>query len=655
MKKILALLMAAMLLPMAMNAQLLGNNDINLQRAPITLKNFNQRLMTPNRANLAANQMIMGHYNTDDVVTGGYLGLTNLPGVIPTAIEITPEELALFQGGKIVAFRVGLAQSTTISRVFVAPITDAGIGEFTEWSCSSNKEGWNEITVDPPYEINLDSDASLFIGFDYRQTSSNYPISAVEVGTIYPTYMYLTSQGQTGWYTVGLEDYGNLSLLCIVEKEDFPEYLINLTGLSVKRFIKLGDDIEYSFNTRNVGVATENVAAGACTYNVLIDGELVTTISNPEAFGGSFVQINNLIASTEMTPGKHTLTIQVNTVNGEPAEEPAEISRDFILYEFGFDRQMHLIEELTSNSCMYCPYGINMLKVLYNMRDDIALVAVHGNQSAVDPSNTAQCDTIYSYVGASGWPSATFDRSTGWEDDETIAPSIGYYEQYHQQVAEALSDYLDDIAEAPSFATININSTIDTETNEATITIDGQVTPDFYAMMGEDAKLTVYLTEDSLVYRQNNLGTYVQNFQHDHVFRLALGSVFGNALNITGETYKNEFIVPLPTNWKTDKMEVIAFISRPLVNGASGVYTDMYVNQANKRKLGEFDVPPTFTRGDVDDDGLVNIADVTALINYLLKHDADSVNLEAADCNESGNINIEDVTALINYLLTHQW
>ena len=202
MKKILALLMAAMLLPMAMNAQLLGNNDINLQRAPITLKNFNQRLMTPNRANLAANQMIMGHYNTDDVVTGGYLGLTNLPGVIPTAIEITPEELALFQGGKIVAFRVGLAQSTTISRVFVAPITDAGIGEFTEWSCSSNKEGWNEITVDPPYEINLDSDASLFIGFDYRQTSSNYPISAVEVGTIYPTYMYLTSQGQTGWYNV---------------------------------------------------------------------------------------------------------------------------------------------------------------------------------------------------------------------------------------------------------------------------------------------------------------------------------------------------------------------------------------------------------------------------------------------------------------------
>lgn len=654
MKKLFALLMAAMLLPMAMNAQLLGNNDIKLQRAPITPKSFTQRLMTPNRADLASNQMIMGHYNTDDVVTGGYLGLTNFPGVIPTAIEITPSELAMFQGGKIVAFRVGLAQSTTISRVFVAPVTNDGIGEFTEWSCSANKEGWNEITIDPPYEIDLDSNTSLFIGYDYRQTSSNYPISAVEVGTLYPTYMYLTYQGQTGWYDLGLESYGNLSLQCIVEKEDFPEYAINLNALSVKMYIKQGNDIQFSFDTRNVGVATEDVAAGACTYNVLVDGELVTTITNNTAFGSEFVEVTNAIASTGLDLGKHTLTIQVNSVNGEPVENPVQMSRDFILYEFGFDRQMHLIEELTSNSCMYCPYGINMLKVLYNMRDDIALVAVHGNQSAVDPCNTAQCDTIYSYVGASGWPSATFDRSTGWEDDETIAPSIGYYEEYHQQVAEALSEYLDDIAAAPSFATININSKLDAETNDVTITIDGQVTPDFYAMMGEDAKLTVYLTEDSIVYRQNNLGTYVQNFQHDHVFRVALGSVFGNALNIDGETFKNEYTVTLPSTWKTDKMEVIAFISRPLANGATGVYTDMYVNQAFKRKLGEFD-EPTVLRGDVDNDGKVNIADVTALINYLLSRDATGINLEAAECDPDGTINISDVTALINYLLSHSW
>jgi hypothetical protein len=295
-----------------------------------------------------------------------------------------------------------------------------------------------------------------------------------------------------------------------------------------------------------------------------------------------------------------------------------------------------------------------MLKMLYSMRPDIAMVAIHGNQSSVDPCNTAQCDTLFNYMGAGGWPYAAFNRSTGWEDDENIATGIGYYEQYHQQVAEELSNFLDYLAESPSFAIININSKIDAETNEATITVDGQVTPDFADMMGGDAKLTVYLTEDSIIYRQLNQGTWIQRFQHDHVLRLALGSVLGNKLNITGETFKNEYTVTLPSDWKTDKMEVVALISRPLANGATGIYTDMYVNQANKRKLGEFD-EPTFTRGDVNGDTKVNIDDVTALINYLLSHNATGVDLQAADCDLDQNINIADVTTLISYLLSHNW
>ena len=646
-----------MLFSMAMSAQMLSNGDLTFQHAPYALKNFtghkgtNTRMMAPMRADLGENQIILGHYDTDDVVTGGYLGLTNFAGVIPTAIEITPDELAMFQGGKIVAFRVGLAQATTISRVFVAPVTNDGtIGTFTEWNCNSNSEGWNEIPIDPPYEINLDSNTSLFIGYDYRQTSSNYPISAVQVGTLYPTYMYLTYQGQTGWYDLGLDSYGNLSLQCIVESDNFPDYMIGLNDLYVPTYTRMGDDLYYIFATRNNGVA-ESIEPGACTYDILIDGNYVTTVSNTETVTREYSDIYGYVPSDALTPGMHTLTITVNSLFGEPVDNPASISKTFYIYEFGFNRQMHLIEEFTSNSCMYCPLGLNMLKVLYNMRDDIALVAIHGNQSTTDPCNTAQCDTIQNYVGLTGWPSAAFDRSVGWEDDETIAPSIGYYEQYHQEIARELSSFLDNIAEAPSFATININSKIDAETNVATITIDGQVTPDFVSMMGQDAKLTVYLTEDSIIYRQNNNGTWVQKYQHDHVMRVALGSVFGNALNITGETFKNEFTYTLPSSWKTDKMEVVAFISRPLANGASGDYTDMYVNQANKRKLGEFD-EPTIMRGDVNQDGSVNIADVTELIDILLG------GFEApaeADCNLDQNVNIADVTALIDYLLSGVW
>ena len=65
-------------------------------------------------------------------------------------------------------------------------------------------------------------------------------------------------------------------------------------------------------------------------------------------------------------------------------------------------------------------------------------------------------------------------------------------------------------------------------------------------------------------------------------------------------------------------------------------------------------VPP-FKRGDVNKDGVVNIADVTALIDYLLNGDATIVNLNACDCNQDTAVNIADVTSLIDYLLNNEW
>ena len=66
-------------------------------------------------------------------------------------------------------------------------------------------------------------------------------------------------------------------------------------------------------------------------------------------------------------------------------------------------------------------------------------------------------------------------------------------------------------------------------------------------------------------------------------------------------------------------------------------------------------VAPAFTRGDVDGDGTVGIADVTALIDYILTGNASGINMGAADCDQTGDIGIADVTALIDYILTGNW
>ena len=59
--------------------------------------------------------------------------------------------------------------------------------------------------------------------------------------------------------------------------------------------------------------------------------------------------------------------------------------------------------------------------------------------------------------------------------------------------------------------------------------------------------------------------------------------------------------------------------------------------------------------GDVNGDGEVNIADVTALIDYLLGGDDSGIDINAADCDQDGNVTISDVTALIDYLLGGSW
>ena len=61
------------------------------------------------------------------------------------------------------------------------------------------------------------------------------------------------------------------------------------------------------------------------------------------------------------------------------------------------------------------------------------------------------------------------------------------------------------------------------------------------------------------------------------------------------------------------------------------------------------------TRGDVDGDGNVGVADVTALVDYIFSGDDTDVNLEAADCDGNNTISIADVTALVDYLLSSTW
>ena len=83
---------------------------------------------------------------------------------------------------------------------------------------------------------------------------------------------------------------------------------------------------------------------------------------------------------------------------------------------------------------------------------------------------------------------------------------------------------------------------------------------------------------------------------------------------------------------------------------------ELHFNSSHEMLIGieppEGWVPPTHTiLGDVNDDGIISIKDVTDLIDYLLTGNAKNLDFTAADIDSNNEISIKDVTDLIDLLL----
>lgn len=84
-------------------------------------------------------------------------------------------------------------------------------------------------------------------------------------------------------------------------------------------------------------------------------------------------------------------------------------------------------------------------------------------------------------------------------------------------------------------------------------------------------------------------------------------------------------------------------------DGSDYIFTFDYNNLTFKLEVLEH--LPVLLPGDVDEDGIVNIQDVTLLIDYLLGIETSPFSLTNADVNQDQTINIADVTKLIDILL----
>ena len=95
-----------------------------------------------------------------------------------------------------------------------------------------------------------------------------------------------------------------------------------------------------------------------------------------------------------------------------------------------------------------------------------------------------------------------------------------------------------------------------------------------------------------------------------------------------------------------------------MVNAFEVYADDVIASNANQLQIvldENAEEGPSSLLGDVNRDGNIDIADVTALIRFVLSGNPNGIDVAAADCNHDNSYNIADVTLLIHRVLSGTW
>lgn len=380
----------------------------------------------PAKANLAANQRLVGYFDTDDC--DNYVGVPKFTGSNKVAIELTADDLAPYYGKKIAGVRFNLGQGETSTGVFVQNLTleNGQIVDMTDVATSDksvtsaagakNTGEWHEVMFDQKVELNS-SFQNLFVGFNYKQTSSNYPIG-VNSKVDGPFFMYAnipSSQGGKGaaWYQFQSGGMG-LAIQLIVEG-DF--------GQNNVQPLDFGNVMVAKGKTKNVAISFRNLGSKftSIDYTIALDGkagaEQHLDFGKDYGVGGTHTVEIPFAADSKI--GTSTVTLTITKVNGEKNANATKtatgtlytVEREFV--------KRFVVEEGTGTDCGYCPRGHVAMHNMHNLYGDQFIgIALH-QRSATDPMYNVSYDLRFT-----SFPQCMVNRSNNFWDPYEQMPTV---------------------------------------------------------------------------------------------------------------------------------------------------------------------------------------------------------------------------------------
>ena len=638
-------LMSAALALMAMSANAQSMKRINKE---VTAKTWVETA-TPQKAakkiatragELEANQRYI-NYSYDESYVWPSTFPADTQGAISLGTLFYSDAFKKYEGCKIVGARFYVNIPIGASKVGVCHVKIENntpyVGDIlASKDVPSTVAHWNYVWFDEPYKIDTKNFDGLLPYYDFTPSNmsadAGYPIASS--GTYAGTCGALAYGDVDGkhdpnswaWQPIYLgTDGSNLMIQLIIEKEDgnFIIHDLVMDKIAMSPFVKNDTKTGVAFTCHNDG--RDNITN--VKFGIEVDGEKIGTFTyNKDNVGDNFREITNadysnipvrLPIDKDWTIGEHEVTVYPVLVEGKEPEGDLtndKLTTKFKVYKDNFDRTKNLVEFYACQMSKYTYFADQVLTKTAKARedDDLAIVSIHGDGQQVNEDGTVETllDVFtvpeankLAYYSTPSDGSAAFNRYFYDNDvinyEKALTVNMAAQDGSDQDnVVSMLNTIINESATYyPSFSTVGIDSKLDDATGKLSIKVMGKLINQYQQLIGDDARLTVYLTEDKVKGKQNTGGTMAKPTTHNHVLRKIVTGTLGDALQTNGNSYENDYEVKLDDAWKSQSMHIIAFVSRPMtekeVDGKTALASamnDLWVDNTNMVAVGKSDL-----------------------------------------------------------------
>lgn len=643
-------LMTAALAMMAMTANAQSMKHINMNAssqnwaetsAPQKVENSTKKVATRAGSDIADNQRYI-NYSYDESYVWPATFPADTQGAISLGTLFYSDAFKKYEGCKIVGARFYVNIPIGASKVGICHVKIENntpyVGDIlASKEVPSTVAHWNYVWFDEPYKIDTKNFDGLLPYYDFTPSNmsadAGYPIasSGTYAGTCgalaYGDVDGKHDQSSWAWQPIYLgTDGSNLMIQLIIEKEDgnFILHDLVLDKIAMSPFVKNNTKTGLAFTCHNDG--RDNITN--VKFGIEVDGEKMGTFTYDKTTAGdAFREITNadysnipvgLPINKDWAIGEHEVTVYPVLVEGKEPEGDLtndKLTTKFKVYKDNFDRTKNLVEFYTCQKSKYTYFANAVLDKTAKARedDDLAIVSIHGDGQQVNEDGTVETlSDVFTvpeankltYYSTPSDGSGAFNRYFYDNDvinaEKALTVNMAAQDPSDQDnVVSMLNTIINESAAYyPSFSTVGIDSKLDDATGKLSIKVMGKLINQYQQLIGDDARLTVYLTEDKVIGKQSTGGTTTRpRFTHNYVLRKIVTGTLGDALQTNGNSYENDYEVELDDAWKSKNMHIIAFVSRPMKEqekdgktALASAMNDLWVDNTNMVAVGDSDL-----------------------------------------------------------------